>query len=215
MQAQAFELIGLWDVDRDPTTVPVRNQGAAVTFSFVTSDTVRQVNTANGFVTPITEALPRFSDDVIRSAFDAWSGLANITFTEVSDSGLDHFEGLDAGREEAGADIRIGAFNIDGRGSTRARANVRRTPNIAGIDREILGTLLTFDLSETWSLDGISRGLDLFNIAAHEIGHAIGLDHTNVTPSLMNVSSVGQRRLPRARSRTISTASRPSTAPPS
>ena len=184
-----FEEVGKWDVDRDTATAVVAGTGATLTYSFVTSDSVGQVNT-NGTVTPVADALPNGSVNVIRQAFEAWSDVANITFIEVPDSGLDHFEDLLAGRPESGADVRIGAFPIDGRGSTRARANVRSV-NFADL-REFRGALITFDLAENWvlnGLDGDNRTLDVFNIAAHEIGHVIGLNHTNVDNSLMNTGS--------------------------
>ena len=186
-----FVEVGKWDVDRDTSTNVAAGEGASVTFSFVTSDSVRQINT-NSTVTPIADALPRFSEDAIRNAFAAWSEAANITFTEVADSGLNHFEDLDAGRPESGADIRIGAFAIDGRGSTRGRTNVRSVVSGDSGLREYRGVLITFDLDENWainSIDGDRRTLDVFTIAAHEIGHAIGLNHTNVPNSLMNTGA--------------------------
>ena len=87
-----FVEVGKWDVDRDISTNVVAGEGASVTFSFVTSNSVRQINT-NSMVTPIADALPRFSEAAIRNAFAAWSEAANITFIEVADSGLNHFAG--------------------------------------------------------------------------------------------------------------------------
>ena len=186
-----FVEVGKWDVDRDISTTVAAGEGASVTFSFVTSDSVRQINT-NSNVTPIADALPRSSEAAIRNAFAAWSEISNITFTEVADSGLNHFADLDANRPESGADIRIGAFALDGAGSTRARTNVRSVVSGNSGLREYRGVLITFDLDENWaidSIDGDRRTLDVFTIAAHEIGHAIGLNHTNVPNSLMNTGS--------------------------
>lgn len=46
-----------------------------------------------------------------------------------------------------------------------------------------------FDDDETWTLAervGAAQPIDLVTVAAHEIGHAIGLDHSNVACALMN-----------------------------
>ena len=43
-----------------------------------------------------------------------------------------------------------------------------------------------FDIGDTWKLGFGGGGFDIFQVAAHEIGHAIGLDHTAVPASLMN-----------------------------
>ena len=43
-----------------------------------------------------------------------------------------------------------------------------------------------FDTAETWKIGFGGAGFDIFTVLAHEIGHAIGLDHTAVPGSLMN-----------------------------
>lgn len=43
-----------------------------------------------------------------------------------------------------------------------------------------------FDIAETWDLSFAGSGIDIFQVTAHELGHALGLDHTAVANSLMN-----------------------------
>jgi hypothetical protein len=97
----------------------------------------------------------------IETAFDAWANVVDITFTQVSQTGL---------RDS----IDISFTNIDGAGSTLAQAYFPDDVNPARIAGDI-----QFDAAEVWEVGNSlgSRAFDLVWVAAHEIGHSLGLDH--------------------------------------
>lgn len=109
----------------------------------------------------------------LRAAFAAWSAVANINFIQVTDGG-----GA-VGNDTTGnfADIRILAVPFDGPNGTLALTFFP--------DQGSIGGDMILDSTDGAFFDAHS----LFLVAAHEIGHAIGLDHAdpNTNPgSLMN-----------------------------
>lgn len=92
-----------------------------------------------------------------------------------------------------------GGFNhgdagpFDGEGGILAHTLGGPPPNVFG---DQAGDI-HFDDSETWTLDNrpnSAQPIDLVTVAAHEIGHALGLDHTTVSGSLMLVNYTGSHR---------------------
>jgi hypothetical protein len=158
---------------------PIFGTGANVSWSLMPSGV-----SCNGQFEPLgctTASLSSFMPvgfkAEIERAFQAWSNVANINFVEVADTGLpfDHPNAILG-------NIRLAGHIFDGPFGTLAHGYYPPpNGNTAAGD-------IHFDVSENWtvnSIDGNRNTLDIFQVAAHEIGHAIGLKHTNVLNSLM------------------------------
>ena len=108
-------------------------------------------------------------DSTIKEAFDSWSRVANIQFKQIDKQGSSNIV------------INIGAgqkHHFDGPNGTLAWAYLPPRPNYTG------QLLMKFDTEELWS-DGHNAGMLLKNVAAHEIGHILGLPHSSVSGALM------------------------------
>ena len=110
------------------------------------------------------------------AAFDLWSGAANIAFRPAQ-----------AGETP---DILIGA---QGSPHGIAFADVRndRARAVSGVAPLTTATIC-LNPTVAWTDDGgVPGALDLRTVLAHEIGHAIGLDHPGPTGTLMGYRDQG------------------------
>lgn len=113
--------------------------------------------------------------DAIRIAMSIWENQTDIFFLEVCDSSYADIIIL------WGVDDHGCGYPFDGNGGILAHAFYPPpNGNFAGD--------IHFDDDEAWTTDyrnNSSQPLDIITIAAHEIGHSLGLQHSSVTDALM------------------------------
>lgn len=118
--------------------------------------------------------------ELVRQAFGLWAAETPLTFTEVQDP--------QAGNILIGWATGEHGFGdpFDGPGDVLAHASY---PNPYS-DSQVF---LFFDDDERW-VDSTTQNVDLLTVAAHEIGHTLGLGHSNDPDSLMFPSYSGPHR---------------------
>jgi len=141
---------------------PALGTPASVTWSLV-PDGTGCGGECTGTISSLASFMPAGFKPEIEKAFNAWAAVSGLSFSEAPDSG----DPFDAPGAEG--DIRLGGHSFDGAGGTLAHGYF---PPVNGNSR---AGDIHFDTGESWS---IGSNMDIFTIALHEIGHAIGLGHS-------------------------------------
>ncbi len=118
--------------------------------------------------------------DLVRTAFSLWAAQTPLIFTEVTSANEADIVIRWASGDHGDGD------SFDGPGDVLAHASY---PN-PYTERKVF---LHFDDDERW-VDSDSNDVDLLSVAAHEIGHTLGLDHSDDPNALMYPSYRGPQR---------------------
>lgn len=171
-----FRLLEL-DGQKVSWALPAKGLPAVVTYALV-ADAQTFANARNcGRMLPPERALEpshiarRDFVREVRTAFDMWERVAQIDFREIADPSK--------------ADILIGA-QAEPRG--RAFTNVARRDGDNDSSGEIQQSLICLNPDVHWKI-GFDGNLDVYDLRytiAHEVGHAIGLDHPGRDGQLMS-----------------------------
>jgi hypothetical protein len=139
------------------------NAGGLISYSFATQNFPNQFGVFDSFISELP-----FQEEIITS-LASWENVADIRFVPVSDS--------------ESVDIRFGWRDIDGKAGVLGQTTV---PSLGPLN----SVVVAMDSSEDWVLGGDASAdkIDFSSSVTHEIGHAIGIDHSLDANALMNAA---------------------------
>jgi len=158
--------------------------GTTITYSFMATGEAFDETFINpppggygpGTVTALADFMPADWQSEIVAALQSWEAVCDITFLEVADSG-----GAFNAAGAVNGDIRFAGHAFDGAFNVLAHGYYP-PPNGSTAAGDV-----HFDTGESWQTPLNPGGsINFQTVAAHEVGHSIGLLHTAVGNSLMN-----------------------------
>ena len=121
--------------------------------------------------------------NIILQAAQTWAQQTNVNFAVVPDDGAPEGSGPDEQGASGVGDIRIGGYNFGA--STLALTYQPPSANNFSIAGDV-----TFNTGQSFN---VGSTYDLFTVAMHEFGHALGLNESSVSSAVEYATYTGRK----------------------